>query len=169
MRREQEGRRSGGYFVLVFLLAATCVAGSTVDLPARQPSSVAFHDLAAMTRWPFGGMQGRGGMGQTGSLFIGDVPAGLKTTPHHHHQEQIVLSLAGEMKIPLAGTPHSLPKMTAVFAHSNVQHGILNDSGQPAVYLEFQPVSRPDWFPPHPRRARQGTPEPLPGLQTVNS
>ena len=71
---------------------------------AHQPPALTFHDLATMTRWPFAGMQARGAMGQLGSFFIGDVPAGVKITPHHHHQEQVMLSLAGTLTIPLAAS-----------------------------------------------------------------
>jgi hypothetical protein len=147
--------------LLISTVAIVVAIGNGPALPA-QTTALAFHDLAAMARWPFAGMQARGAMGQVGSLFIGDVPAGVRTTPHHHHQEQVMLGLAGAMQIPLAGTLYPVPKLTAVMALANVRHGVVNDSGGAAVYVEFQPVLRPDWYPPHPRRQREGAPEPLP-------
>ena len=129
---------------------------------AQQPSALTFHDLAAMKRYPFGSMQAVGAMGQTASMFMADVPAGGKTTPHHHHQEQFMFGLEGAMKFVLAGSsPQTLSRLTGSFAPPNVLHGNINDGG-PARYIEFQAVLRPDWYPPHPRRPREGTPEPLP-------
>lgn len=114
-----------------------------------------------MTPYPFAGMRARGAMGQTASMFIADVPAGAKTTPHHHHQEQFMFGLDGAMAFVLDGAPQPLSALTAAFAPANVRHGNINGAG-PARYIEFQPVLRPDWYPPHPRRPREGTPEPLP-------
>ena len=139
------------------LLIAFLTGGS-----AQQPSALTFHDLAAMARYPFGGMQARGAMGQHASMFIADVPPGARTTPHHHHQEQFMLGLDGAMNFVLAGSfPQPLTPLSAAFAPPNVQHGNVN-ADAPARYIEFQPVLRPDWYPPHPRRPREGTPEPLP-------
>ncbi len=127
---------------------------------AQQPPALAFHDFAAMPSYPFAGMQARGAMGQTASMFMADVPAGAKTTPHHHHQEQFMFGVDGAMKFVLAGSPQTLSRLTGSFAPPNVQHGNINDGG-PARYIEFQPVLRPDWYPPHARRPREGTPEPM--------
>jgi quercetin dioxygenase-like cupin family protein len=135
--------------------------GAWPSLPA-QTAALTFHDLAAMARYPFGGMQARGAMGQHASMFIADVPPGARTTPHHHHQEQFMLGLDGAMNFVLAGSfPQPLTPLGAAFAPPNVQHGNVNGDA-PAKYVEFQPVLRPDWYPPHPRRPREGTPEPLP-------
>ena len=100
-------------------------------------------------------------MGQTSSIMITELPPGLKTTPHHHHQEQMMLGLKGNMQYLLGDTPQPLPRFTAALALANVRHGNINDTGEPAVCVEFQPVQRPDWFPPHPRRPREGAPEPI--------
>ena len=143
--------------VTTALLLLGLVHGSA----ARQ-SALAFHDLGATPKYAFAGMQANGAMGQTASMFLADVPAGAKTAPHHHHQEQFMFGLDGAMKFVLAGSsPQTLSRLTASFAPANVQHGNVNDAG-PARYIEFQPVQRPDWYPPHPRRPREGTPEPLP-------
>ena len=142
---------------VVVVLAAFVPRGA-----AQQPSALAFHDLSSMTPYPFAGMKARGAMGQTASMFLAEVPPGAKTTPHHHHQEQFMFGLEGAMKFVLAGSsPQALSRLTGSFAPANVQHGNVNDAG-PARYIEFQPVLRPDWYPPHPRRPREGTPEPLP-------
>lgn len=128
---------------------------------AQQPAALTFHDLSTMTRHPLGRMQARGAMGQTGSIMVTELPAGLKTTPHHHHQEQMMLGLAGGMHYQMAGQPYPLGRLTAAIALPNVEHGNLNETAQQATCIEFQPVLRPDWFPPHPRRPREGAPAPV--------
>lgn len=143
--------------VLIIAIATGIPVAST----RSQPSRLVFHDFAAMTPYPFAGMQAKGAMGQTASMFVADVPAGARTTPHHHHQEQFMFGLEGAMQFVLGGAPQTLSRLTGSFAPANVRHGNINDGG-PARYIEFQPVLRPDWYPPHPRKPREGTPEPLP-------
>jgi quercetin dioxygenase-like cupin family protein len=146
----------------IAIAVAVLLVGLLTGGSAQQPSALTFHDLAAMARYPFGGMQARGAMGQHASMFIAEVPPGARTTPHHHHQEQFMLGLDGAMNFVLAGSfPQPLTPLSAAFAPPNVQHGNVN-ADAPARYIEFQPVLRPDWYPPHPRRPREGTPEPLP-------
>ena len=129
---------------------------------AQEPPALAFHDLATMTPWPLGRMQTRGAMGQTASFMVTELPPGLKTAPHHHHQEQMMLGLSGRMHYLMGDKPHPLPRLTAAIALANVHHGNINDTAEPAMCIEFQPVLRPDWYPPHPRRPREGLPEPVP-------
>ncbi len=140
---------------MLFVLAIT--AGSW----AQQPATLTFHDLSTMARHPLGRMQARGAMGQTGSIMVTELPPGLKTTPHHHHQEQMMLGLAGGMHYQMAGKPYPLGRLTAAIALPNVEHGNINETSAQATCIEFQPVLRPDWFPPHPRRAREGAPAPV--------
>ena len=147
--------RSAASIIVGFVLVAGLVDGGA------QQSAVQVHDLAAMTPFRLGGMQARGVMGQTGSIMITELPPGLKTTPHHHHQEQMMLGLRGRMHYLMGDTPQPLPRFTAALALANVRHGNINDTSETAVCVEFQPVQRPDWFPPHPRRPREGTPEPV--------
>ena len=147
-----------------FVMLVSLAAGSA------QQSAVQVHDLAAMTPFPLGRMHARGVMGQTGSIMITELPPGLKTAPHHHHQEQMMLGLRGRMHYLMGDTPQPLPRFTAALALANVHHGNINDTSEPAVCVEFQPVQRPDWFPPHPRRPREGTPEPVsppPGREVI--
>lgn len=136
---------------------------------AQPPAMLTFHDLATITRHPLGRMQARGAMGQTGSIMVTELPPGLKTTPHHHHQEQMMLGLDGGMHYQMAGKPYPLGRLTAAIALPNVEHGNINETAAPATCIEFQPVLRPDWFPPHPRRAREGAPAPvaIPAGRTV--
>ena len=129
---------------------------------AQPPASLTFHDLSTTTRHPLGRMQARGAMGQTGSIMVTELPPGLKTTPHHHHQEQMMLGLDGGMHYQMAGTPYPLGRLTAAIALPNVEHGNINETAATATCIEFQAVLRPDWFPPHPRRAREGAPAPVP-------
>lgn len=114
-----------------------------------------------MARHPLGRMQARGAMGQTGSMMVTELPPGLKTTPHHHHQEQMMLGLDGGMHYLMAGKPYPLGRLTAAIALPNIEHGNINETAAQATCIEFQPVLRPDWFPPHPRRAREGAPAPM--------
>lgn len=149
--------------VTLFVLAVVTIAG------AQPHEALTFHDLATMTRHPLGRMQARGAMGQTGSIMVTELPPGLKTTPHHHHQEQMMLGLDGGMHYQMAGKPYPLGRLTAAIALPNVEHGNINETAAPATCIEFQPVLRPDWFPPHPRRAREGAPAPvaIPADRTV--
>ena len=75
-------------------------------------------------------------------------------TPGHFMGQSLTPYLRGE-------TPQPRPRLTAALALANVRHGNINDTNEPAACVEFQPVQRPDWFPPHPRRPREGTPEPV--------
>lgn len=153
-RRFLRGVSSGVVATGAVILAAT-------SLGSAQPPALTFHDLSTMTRHPLGRMQARGAMGQTGSIMVTELPPGLKTTPHHHHQEQMMLGLAGGMHYRMAGTPYPLGRLTAAIALPNVEHGNINETAEQAMCIEFQPVLRPDWFPPHPRRPREGAPSPV--------
>jgi len=73
-----------------------------------------------------------------------------------------MLGLDGGMHYLMAGTPHPLWRLTGAIALANVAHGNSNGTTAPATCIEFQPVLRPDWFPPHPRRPREGAPAPVP-------
>ena len=147
--------RSAAPIAVAFVTLVTLVSGTT------QQDALQIYDLAAMTPFPLGRMQARGVMGQTGSIMITELPPGLKTAPHHHHQEQMMLGLSGRMHYLMGDTPQPLPRFTAALALANVRHGNINDTPESAVCIEFQPVQRPDWFPPHPRRPREGTPDPV--------
>lgn len=147
--------------IRIRIAALLILAGGSMGV-AQAPASLTFHDLATMTRHPLGRMQARGAMGQTGSIMVTELPPGLKTTPHHHHQEQMMLGLDGGMHYQMAGKPYPLGRLTAAIALPNIEHGNINDTAAPATCIEFQPVIRPDWFPPHPRRAREGAPAPVP-------
>jgi quercetin dioxygenase-like cupin family protein len=149
-------RRGGTLVPPVVLVLVITAIGS-----AQQPAPLTFHDLSTMARHPLGRMQARGAMGQTGSIMMTELPPGLKTTPHHHHQEQMMLGLAGGMHYQMAGKPYPLGRLTAAIALANVEHGNINETTEPATCIEFQAVLRPDWFPPHPRRPREGAPAPI--------
>ena len=154
--------------MIIRIAALLVLAGGSIGV-AQAPAALTFHDLATMTRHPLGRMQARGAMGQTGSIMVTELPPGLKTTPHHHHQEQMMLGLDGGMHYQMAGKPYPLGRLTAAIALPNVEHGNINETAAPATCIEFQPVLRPDWFPPHPRLAREGAPAPvaIPAGRTV--
>lgn len=143
-----------------FTIGAGVILAAT-SLTSAQTSALTFHDLSTMARHPLGRMQARGAMGQTGSIMVTELPPGLKTTPHHHHQEQMMLGLDGGMHYQMAGKPYPLGRLTAAIALPNVEHGNINQTAALATCIEFQPVLRPDWFPPHPRRPREGAPAPV--------
>jgi quercetin dioxygenase-like cupin family protein len=154
--------------IRIRIAALLLLASGSIGV-AQSPAALTFHDLSTMTRHPLGRMQARGAMGQTGSIMVTELPPGLTTTPHHHHQEQMMLGLAGGMHYRMAGKPYPLGRLTAAIAFANVEHGNINETTEPATCIEFQPVLRPDWFPPHPRRPREGAPAPvaIPSGRTV--
>ena len=154
--------------IRIRIAALLVLAGGSIGV-AQAPAALTFHDLATMTRHPLGRMQARGAMGQTGSIMVTELPPGLKTTPHHHHQEQMMLGLDGGMHYQMAGKPYPLGRLTAAIALPNVEHGNINETAAQATCIEFQPALRPDWFPPHPRVAREGAPAPvaIPAGRTV--
>jgi hypothetical protein len=89
--------------VISFALPAFVV---TALSGASQTPLAAYHDLSVMARWPLGKMQVRGAMGQSGSFALVELPAGGRTTAHHHTQEQIVLGVRGSMDVSLGGASH---------------------------------------------------------------
>lgn len=118
-----------------------------------QGQPVAYHDLSTMPRWPLGNMQVNGVMGQTGSFGVGEMPSG-KPGPagnaHYHSQEQIVFGLKGSPVLLMSGVPYRLGSYGAVVTPANAEHsGINGATAGPATFIEFQPVLRSDWFPPH--------------------
>jgi quercetin dioxygenase-like cupin family protein len=145
--------------VISFALPAFVV---TALSGASQTPLAAYHDLSVMARWPLGKMQVRGAMGQSGSFALVELPAGGRTTAHHHTQEQIVLGVRGSMDVSLGGATHRLGSSGAALVPSDVEHFSINGGSETATFIEFQPMVRRDWFPPHPKIASSAGPTAVP-------
>ncbi len=132
--------------VLMFVLAVPTLFAQT--------EGVTYHDLAAMQTWKLGNMQAKGATGESHSFAVAEMPPGARGragNPHHHNQEQVVLGLSGSTVFSLGGVSYRLGVHGAVVTPSNAEHFQLNGSTATAsAFIEFQPVLRPDWFPPHP-------------------
>ena len=101
-------------------------------------------------------------MGRSGSLVAVQVPPGWRGTPHHHTHEQITIGLSGSMEISIDGVVHPLPAYGAAITPADSGHFVANsDSTAVATAIEFQPVLRPDWFPPYPKVTFPASSEPI--------
>jgi quercetin dioxygenase-like cupin family protein len=98
----------------------------------------------------------------TNSLALAVVPGGFHQTPHHHDQEQFTLGVEGPLEYSIGGTVHHIGPNGAGIPLANVQHGMTNDSDRPVMMLEFQPVRRDDWLPPHPQVVQPQSAQPMP-------
>jgi hypothetical protein len=140
---------------------------------AGQTDPVAYHDLSTMAPWSLGNMQVRGAMGQSASFVIAEMPPGKRGrggNPHYHTQEQIVMGISGSAMSVLGTVPYRLGSYGAVVTPPDAEHVATNGSlTRPSTFIEFQPVLRSDWFPPH--RAytapRSSTPVPVSADQRV--
>lgn len=139
--------------IVPFACAATLtLLVATLPLTA-QTETVTYYDLSAMPKWPLGNMQVKGAMGQSSSFAIAEMPPGARGragTAHFHAQEQIVMGLSGSAVIGIAGVPYRLGSYGAVITPGNAEHFNMNGLlAGPSTFIEFQPVPRSDWFPPH--------------------
>jgi quercetin dioxygenase-like cupin family protein len=98
-------------------------------------------------------------LADTSGFAYAIFPAGSKQTPNHHEQEQITLNIGGTFTMSVGGKPQTLHNK-AVLVPSNVEHPITASPDQPSVMLEYQPILRPDWLPPHPPFTSPQSPEP---------
>jgi hypothetical protein len=133
---------------------------------AAQQEPMTYHDLAAMPTWPLGNMKAKGAMGQHGSFAIGEMPPGARGragNTHHHAQEGIFVGVAGSSVVLMSGATYRLGVLGAVLTPPNSAHAGLNGltSGS-STFIEFQPVLRRDWFPPHPKVDVTQTAAPVP-------
>jgi mannose-6-phosphate isomerase-like protein (cupin superfamily) len=96
------------------------------------------------------------------SLALAVVPDGFHQTAHHHDQEQFTLGVEGPLDYSIGGIVHHIGPNGAGIPPANVQHGMTNDSDRPVMMLEFQPVRREDWLPPHPQVRQPQSAEPVP-------
>jgi hypothetical protein len=133
---------------------------------SAQNEPVTYHDLATMSPWPLGNMKARGAMGTSASLAIAEMPPGAlgrAGNAHHHAQEQIVVGTGGSPIGTIAGVPYRHGTYGGSLVPPNVEHATINGlTSAPSTFIEFQPVRRLDWFPPHPKAAFPQDPSPTP-------
>jgi quercetin dioxygenase-like cupin family protein len=149
----------------VALSIGLLLAGAPSRLGA-QAEPVVFYDFAAMTGTPYGPYpETKAVVTATSSFIVATIPPGYRQTPHRHNQEQFTLGFSGQLDYTIGGTPHRIGSRGIAWMPSNVMHGMLNESKETALGLEFQPVRRSEWLPPHtpvPPYPQSAEPMPLP-------
>jgi quercetin dioxygenase-like cupin family protein len=152
--------RTGAYLpkgpmrVVVFSSATllTIVLGFGTRTLIGQPDDVVFHDMATIPKAPYGPyLDARAVLTETCSVVIATLPPRWRQTPHHHTQEQVTIGREGPLGYVIDGILHELGRHGAGLPPSDVEHGMVNDSDSQAVVLEYQPVLRREWLPPHPQ------------------
>ena len=144
--------------VALSLLFATVSAS-----PSAQTEAVKYIDLATVPLTTLGKLRAKGFVGRSGSFVTAQLPPGYRGTPHHHTHEQITIGLTGSIEVSIGGVVNPLGEFGATIVPSNSQHFIANsDSTAIATGIEFQPVLRPDWFPPYPKVTLPASSEPVP-------
>jgi quercetin dioxygenase-like cupin family protein len=114
--------------------------------------AVTFHDMAAIPPEPYGPFPAaRAVLTDTSSVVLAIVAAKWRQTPHHHNQEQITLGIGGALGYSIGGVTHQIGSHGAGLPPPNVEHGMSNDTDQPAAMMEYQPVLRAEWLAPHPQ------------------
>ena len=155
--------------VVVFTSATllTIILGFGPRALRGQSDDVVFHDMATIARAPYGPYpDARAVLTETSSIAIATVPPRWRQTVHHHTQEQVTIGRGGPLGYVIDGIRHELSPHRAGLPPPDVEHGMVNDSDDAAVMLEYQPVLRREWLPPHP----QVPPQPqAPQAQHVSS
>ncbi len=135
------------------VLAAAIAAGLLAIQPApigAQQEAVTYYDFTKMPGFPYGPFPEMWAVvTDSNSFAYGSVPTGYHQTPHHHNQEQFTLGVEGALDYSIAGIVHRIGPHGVGLPPSNVPHAMSNDSGQTVMMVEFQPVRRPEWLPPH--------------------
>jgi len=117
-----------------------------------QSDDVVFYDMATIAKAPYGPYpDARAVLTETCSIAIATLPPRWKQTRHHHTQEQVTIGRDGPVGYIIDGVLHELGPHGAGLPPPDVEHGMVNDSDGPAVMVEYQPVLRREWLPPHPQ------------------
>lgn len=117
-----------------------------------QPDDVVFYDMATIAKAPYGPYpDARAVLTETCSIAIATLPPRWRQTRHHHTQEQVTIGRDGPLGYFIDGVLHELGPHGAGLPPPDVEHGMANDSDGPTVMLEYQPVLRREWLPPHPQ------------------
>jgi mannose-6-phosphate isomerase-like protein (cupin superfamily) len=165
-RPEGPGRLSMLLVLHIVSLGAFLSSVLLANPSAAQTEPVTYHDLSAMATWPLGNMQVKGATGQSGSFAIAQMPPGVRGRTgngHHHMQEQIVIGLSGSPIIGIDGVAYRVGTYGAVVTPPNAEHFNINGlTTGPSTFIEFQPVLRSDWFPPHKPYTAPRSPVPAP-------
>jgi quercetin dioxygenase-like cupin family protein len=138
--------------VVVFTSATvlTIVLGFGTRVLRSQTDDVVFHDMATIEKAPYGPYpDARAVLTETCSIAIATLPPHWRQTRHHHTQEQVTIGREGPLGYFIDGILHELGPHGAGLPPPDVEHGMVNDSDSPAVMLEYQPVLRREWLPPH--------------------
>jgi quercetin dioxygenase-like cupin family protein len=120
-------------------------------LRGTEPETVIFHDMAAMAKTAYGVFPDmRAVLTDSCSLAIATIPPHWKQGVHRHAHDQITLGRDGAVEFSIDGERHPLGSYAAGMSPANVEHGMVNDTDHNGVVIEYQPVLRHDWLPPHP-------------------
>jgi len=140
--------------VVVFISATllTIILGFGPRALRGQSDDVVFHDMATIAKAPYGPYpDARAVLTETCSIAVATVPPRWRQTVHHHTQEQVTIGRGGPLGYMIDGIRHELSPHSAGLPPPDVEHGMVNDSDDAAVMLEYQPVLRREWLPPHPQ------------------
>jgi len=130
----------------------TIVLGFAARGPSQPTDAVVFHDMATIPKAPYGPYpDARAVLTETCSVVIATLPRRWRQTPHHHAQEQVTIGREGAAAYVIDGLVHELGSHGAGLPPPDVEHGMVNDRDDPALILEYQPVLRREWLPPHPQ------------------
>jgi quercetin dioxygenase-like cupin family protein len=117
-----------------------------------EPESVTFHDMGALPKTPYGAFPDmRAVLTDSSSVALATIPPHWKQTLHRHAHDQITIGRAGAIEFSIDGVRHQLGSHAAGLSSANVEHGMVNDADHTGVVIEYQPVLRRDWLPPHPQ------------------
>ena len=112
--------------------------------------AVVYHDMASIPKETWGAFpEFRAVLTETTSVAIATLAPRYKQPMHRHDQEQFSLGLGGAVGYSVGDAHHDVGAHVVVLPPSNVMHGMDNDSDQPALVMEFQPVLRREFLPPH--------------------
>lgn len=145
---------------LVAMTLAALVLAPAAFIKAQ--ADVIVHDLAAIAFNVRGSLQLKSVVTEDGSIGLAVARAGVTQAGHHHEQEQVVLPIDVAMEFSIAGVAHPLPPFSAAIPPSNTRHFYVTAPGEPATFIEYQPVRRDDWQPPFPPNKSALSPQPLP-------
>ncbi len=147
------------------LAAAVTVVALLAIQPApigAQQETVTYYDFSKVPGSPYGPFPETWAVVTDSNSFVyATVPSGYHQPAHYHNQEQFTLGVEGALDFSIGGIVHRIGPHGVGLPPSNVPHGMSNDSGQTVMMVEFQPVRRPEWLPPHPQvPAQPQSPQP---------
>jgi quercetin dioxygenase-like cupin family protein len=135
------------------LVAAVAGLLAAQAAPIRaQEDAVTYHEFTKLPGSPYGPYPEIWPVVTGSNSFVyATVPNGYHQPPHYHDQEQFTLGVEGALDYSIGGVVHRIGPHGVGLPPSNVPHGMSNDSGRTVMMVEFQPVRRVEWLPPHPQ------------------